>query len=167
MGKQRAYTLIEILSVLVLLTLLCRLLFFPAQKYRQKLEVDHLKIMLPEVVEFARLQAVSWGVPVSICPVDNEGVVAQYWTFRWALIYGDDCSVTTPAIQVFHLADLPGRLVFTNFKRLTRLTFAENGYTLENGRFEYFGADESEKRLAWIVNVAGRLRLVQGPTDLV
>lgn len=161
-----ASSLLELMVTLVFVSLFFSMLLVSTRGLHERQAERTLRRLLPEAMMLARIQALSHGEDITLCPFMRDHD-EEDWGQGWAMVRGSDCDETALSLMRFVPFKLPGRLLWSNFKASSKLTFLPDGSTFENGQFRYFRASNTRPSLIWMLNVAGRLRLVQEETDLV
>jgi len=167
MMKNHGLTLLELLVSLAIIGLLASMAipsFANTIKRSNSLTVAY---QLMGLVQFARTEAISKSVPVTICGSSTGSQCNNDWS-KTILIFTDindnglmdDDDVllqTTVSLQN------GGTLSWRSFRNKPYLQMEPNGMTyFQNGNFTYCPPDhDAHYALHWIINVTGHLRIAQ------
>jgi len=165
--KQRGLTLLELLVTLTITAILASLAipaFANTIKRTNSLTIAYQMI---ELVQFARSEAITRQVPVTLCGSSDGQRCDNKWS-KQILIFADNnnngaMDNTDVLLHVTDSLKTGETLTWRSFQNKSYLQLQPNGMTYyQNGNFTYCPADGDEHfAVQWILNAAGRLRLAQ------
>lgn len=159
--KQRAYSLLELLTTLSVLTLVLGLASPSlASLIQQNRQTDSINQMHAHL-NYARAKAISSRSMVSLCAGSNSCEGTQTWT-RHMLVFQDsnrngklDQGETVLKVATI---DASHRWIWTNFRQQKHMAFKQNGATDSlNGTFTLCESNRAIRTV--VINITGRTKL--------
>ena len=153
--KLNGFTLIEVLVTLVLLAVLTLISFNSASFLRHKNERQIIIDELSTAIQYAKIQAISLGHPVSLTALDNE----LNWS-KGMLLTQDNSKKDKTILYQWQWHHPRWNIVWSGANVSQKIIFSNNPVSaISNGKFVIFDPYTKEQ-VVIILNRLGRIRLI-------
>lgn len=180
----KGFTLIELLVTLAIFALLVSLAAPSYQDLRQRSQVRSALSALADALALARVEAVTRGVPVDICPLASADDAtpqcssSNTWETGFMVCPREEaagisrCSdaastlgISNLPVQVFEPQPENVTVRASGFTSVTVVTFQPDGSLFSSGNFTICSDGRSTNAQALVVNVAGLSRVAVDSDD--
>lgn len=166
MPKQQAFTLIEFMLFISLLTLFSSMALPNMQHFYHKQQSQQAAVALYNFLQHARHSALLLGRTVSVCADNGEQYCASgnHWHNPKLILFTDDNQnglrdENETLVYTLDLSRRQGSIRWRSFGNKSYLQWQNNGMTFfQNGNFLYCPANKQEHyAFIIVVNILGRL----------
>ena len=161
--QQKGITLIEMLVVLMIVAMVLVMATPMYDHHRARIDAETSMAQLQTAIQMARLSALSYGVPVTLCPSQDKEHCQGDWS-QGLMVFTDpeqahQMTKESHVLRVFQLNLPRAQLSLRAFPESHYVTFLPRGYNhRQNGTFYYTDRQVGiYQRL--IINRMGRVRL--------
>jgi len=166
MNKNNAFTLLELLVTLAVISIFAILLAPNLSSFITHQQADTTAWRLATLIQYARSEAIKRNHRVSLCLNSKADAVSSKLELNGQqsvrIVIGNCKNIDATLLRVVHdLIASGSTLDYRGFPNSSGLSFLANGISTGNGTFSYYPKHPSTKP-AWriIINNAGRARTV-------
>ena len=166
MKRMSAFSLLELLVVMAIISIAAALAFPSFSQLVEKHRSQQAAYGLQHVMQFARAQALAKGKTLTVCAGNEQQqcINSADWSNKTLLIFIDsntngNLDAGEELLRIFDLKSYQGRLLWRSFGNKTYLQWQSNGMTYyQNGSFLFCPHNGNTKNaFLLILNAAGRL----------
>jgi prepilin-type N-terminal cleavage/methylation domain-containing protein len=152
----RGFTLIEVLFVVMMIAVLSLIVVTSASFMIHKNERQTLVEEIRTAIQYARMQAISLGHPVSLIPLDTE----LNWSKGMMLTQNNSKTNKTDTLYQWQWHHPHWSITWSGVNSPNKITLSNNPINaISNGTFVLFDTYTKE-RVAIILNRLGRIKVV-------